>query len=573
MQYQISFLFPQKQIIDIKIELEKGDFSTILLQIPAWRPGRYELQNYARNILNFKVFDENNQVLDWIKVNRNSWKVETSIHLKTNITYSYYASQMDAGGSWLDANQLYINPINCLMYVKDRENEPIEFSLNLPDDYKIVTGLPYSNSEKLLAKNYLQLADSPIIASKDLQTFTFHINSIAFNICIEGNCKPDWARFEADFTKFIQSQIAVFGTFPERNYYFLFQILPYSFYHGVEHRNSTVITLGPDEKFGNDDFYTNLLGISSHELFHAWNICKIRPMEMMPYDLQKENYFSTGFIAEGVTTYYGDLMLFRAEVWTMEVYFSQLNANINAHFSSAARNTVSLVQSSLDLWVDGYGKTHPQRKVSIYDKGAIVSLILDIEIRRESQNIKSLDDVMRYLWTEFGQKSIGYSMDDYKNAVEGIIGKPMGKYFDDCIFGCVPLERILAKNLDYLGLVLQIEHPSDILEQKFGLRLSKTGEKWNVLALDTTSPAEKALSLKDEIISINGFENSDAWQKMHDNQALNIILNRAGKEITKTLISDQGNYFPVYSIRHNANSTELQLNNFKKWRFGNFSTV
>lgn len=566
MHYSISFTSPQKQLISVQISFDQiinesyTDFC-----IPAWRPGRYELQQYAKNIIHFRVFDESNQSLDWIKIDRNTWRINSKDAPKFTVVYLYYASQMDAGGSWLDETQLYLNPINCLMYVKSLQNEVHTLALQLPDNYAIASGLELNNEGFLEANNYLHLADSPIFASKSIAQHCFVVENIPFQVSIVGHCEAIWSKIEADFKRFIFTQMEVFGDFPEKNYHFLVQILPYPHYHGVEHRNSTVITLGPDTNFDSEIFYDQLIGICSHELFHTWNICKIRPIELMPYDLAKESYFTTGFVAEGITTYYGDLMLLRSGIWDFDKFFGQFSENLNSHFSNPAKNNVSLVESSIDLWVDGYAKSHPLRKVSIYDKGALVAFVLDVEIRKATANQASLDNVMKKMWQKFGKTAIGYSLNDFVEIASQIAEIDLSHYFKDYILGTTSLERTLAKQLDYLGLVLHIQHPEDILAQKFGLKTQLQNGKRYVTALDIGSPADKFLSLGDEILTINGTNDEAKWQKLYDKQMLPIMLNRSGKELAKNLIADQGNYFPIYSIRKNQQLKENQLNNFDIW--------
>src|SRR6476469_7455228 len=191
------------------------------------------------------------------------------------------------------------------------------------------------------------------------------------------------------------------------------QILPFKHYHGVEHNNSTVIVLGPAAQLMTEALYKELLGVSCHELFHTWNIKQIRPAEMLPYDFTRDNYFRTCYIAEGITTYYGEYLLARAWVRTAEQYFQELNIVLRKHFDDYGRFNLSLADASVDLWLDGYKPGVPDRKVSVYHKGALVALLLDLTLRRLSHHERSLDDVMRRLWLEFGQPGIGYTEDDY----------------------------------------------------------------------------------------------------------------------------------------------------------------
>jgi predicted metalloprotease with PDZ domain len=145
-----------------------------------------------------------------------------------------------------------------------------------------------------------------------------------------------------------------------------------------------MIVLGPDDE--GEGLYADLLGVSSHELFHAWNIIRIRPKEMLPYDFTKENYFRTCFVAEGCTTYYGDLFLKRAGVFNDETYIKELQVYMKRHFENSAHATQSLTDSSFDLWLDGYEKGIPNRKVSVYHKGALVGIGTGFISQKENQS-------------------------------------------------------------------------------------------------------------------------------------------------------------------------------------------
>ena len=221
---------------------------------------------------------------------------------------------------------------------------------------------PKKEDKILAAENYEQLVDSPLIASPNLKLASYEVNGIPFYIWIQGDCTPDWSRIIQDFTAFTQEQITLFGDFPVQDYHFLNQLLPYKYYHGVEHSNSTVITLGPAELLMSKSLYKDFVGVSLHELFHTWNIKKIRPQEMMPYDYTQENYFRTGYVAEGLTTYYGDYLLARAGVYTADEYFEELNGVLSKHFNDYGHQHYSVADSSFDLWLDGYKPGVPDRK-------------------------------------------------------------------------------------------------------------------------------------------------------------------------------------------------------------------
>src|SRR5690606_12405711 len=159
------------------------------------------------------------------------------------VRYDFYAHQMDAGGSWLDENQLYINPVNCFMSAEGFEHLPCELLLGIPESWKIACGLQAKNQNTLLAKNFDELVDCPLFAPPTLMHETYTVQGIPFHIWIQSNCKPDWPLILAHFRDFTEEQLRLFHDFPVQDYHFMFQILPYKHYHGVEHSNSTVCVL------------------------------------------------------------------------------------------------------------------------------------------------------------------------------------------------------------------------------------------------------------------------------------------------------------------------------------------
>ncbi|MFN3316541.1 MAG: M61 family peptidase, partial [Raineya sp.] len=210
-QYKIAYENPQERYLLIECLFEDVDKPFLEIHLPAWRPGRYELQNYARNVHYFKATDQDGTPLAVKKTHKNTWRIETRAAQKVLISYSYYAFQLDAGGSLLNDTQVYVNPINCLVYVKDKINEECTLELIVPKNYEVACGLPKESKFKLKAENYHQLVDSPLIASAGLRHRTYQVGGIPFHIWIQGDWQPDWEILLTDFEKFTKWQMDIFG--------------------------------------------------------------------------------------------------------------------------------------------------------------------------------------------------------------------------------------------------------------------------------------------------------------------------------------------------------------------------
>ncbi|GGC04881.1 M61 family metallopeptidase [Dyadobacter sediminis] len=458
MHYSISVPDPQSRLLHIIYTITRIETDYIEVQLPAWRPGRYEIQNFAKNIQFIEAVSATGRKCDLYKVTKDRWRVGTEGENEIQIRYTYYANVRNAGTSYVDEELWYLNFINFCMYTESRISEAYTIDLDLPENYTIACGLSLKGKNRLFAKDFYELVDSPLLASQSLQKCEYQVENVRFMVWMHGNIRPDWKRIEHDFRRFSAEQIATMGEFPETEYHFLNLILPTAFYHGVEHHNSTMIVLGPDDE--GEGMYTDLLGVSSHELFHAWNIIRIRPKELLPYDFTKENYFRTCFVAEGCTTYYGDLFLKRAGVFDEEAYLMELEVYMKRHFENSANATQSLADSSFDLWLDGYEKGIPDRKVSVYHKGALAALILDLYLRKISDHRQSIDNVIRLLWVRFGKPFIGYSLQDYKDIAEEVAAESLEWYWNDCIFTSEPLETRLNEALEFVGMHMSVSEDS-----------------------------------------------------------------------------------------------------------------
>lgn len=453
---------------------------TLELQLPAWRPGRYELQHFAKNIRAFGVVDQDGQPLPVQKVTKDRWRVQTAGATSIEARYNYFGilagdHKLDAGSSYADERFWSVNPINLFVYAEGRMAEPCTLTLAISDRWHVACGLVKNGHDMLVASDYHALVDAPFIASGSVWSVAYMAQNVPMTIWIQNWPGAfDAARMAHDFARFSDVQIALFGEFPQADYHFLTVVLPVAYYHGVEHRNSTHLVLGPDTE--GEGLYVDLLGVASHELFHAWNICRIRPAELLPYDYTRENYFITCFVAEGITTYYGDLLLRRAGVFDDEAYLKELLVILKRHFEQANHAALSLTESSYDLWLDGYVKGVPDRKVSVYHKGAIVSLILDLHLRRQTNHARSLDDLLRLLWTRFGKPFIGYTYADYRAIVADVANDPLDWYFDTCITGITPLDDLLNEHLAFVGLRMVYDEAGLVLLEGTS---SAEWEKWH----------------------------------------------------------------------------------------------
>lgn len=554
------------QYIQITAMIETPGDET-LIELPAWRPGRYELGNFARLVKSFKVFNEQGELIASPKISKDTWKVNTATTQRINVQYLFYANVLNAGSTYLDDRQLYVNPVNCCVYTSESFNKAVRVKLMVPENWQVATSL-FNDGEELHASNMEELFDSPFIASGQLQHNSYQVGDTLFHLWFNGEVKVDWERIIHDFKAFTEDQVKHFMEFPVKEYHFLNQIVPFKQYHGVEHLRSTVIALGPSyDIFG--EVYKDLLGVSSHELYHAWNVKAIRPIELFPYNYKSENYSPLGYICEGVTTYIGDLSLFRSGIFDERAYLKEMNTQLQKHFDNPGRFNYSVAESSIDTWLDGYEPGVPGRKVSIYTEGCLLAFVTDIRLRQASNNKYGIDEVMKRLYHQFALENKGVSEHDYRTILEQITGSSWADFFKDFVHGNKPYESILTEAFDYLGL--ELDHcPSDsYAEAKLGLKTQRSGKEYVVKALYPGGPAETAgLMLDDALIAVNGYTcdaDLDKWLRHFDAEIKTLTLIRAGRILDYKIPEVSRNFYMKYTVKRVQQPNDSQRRAFDAW--------
>jgi len=467
---------------------------------------------------------------------------------------------------------MYANPCNCLVYVTGLTHTEHKVTLDIPDDHFIATSLK-KQGKTLIAANYDELADSPFFASAHVITHRFKVNNIDFYLHFNGECQPEQETLKKDFTKFIEEQIAFFSGAHFTEYHFLFQVMPQKFHHGVEHTQNTVIAFGPGYHLMHADTYNEFLGLCCHEFFHTWNIKTIRPAEMFPYDYSKENYARTGFVYEGVTTYYGDQLLFTSGVFEEHTYFKALEERMTKHLHSFGRYNLSVGDSSFDNWLDGYTPGAPYRKANIYDEGCLVAFMLDVLILKNSKHSNSLQKVLKSLYDDFYKKGKGYTEADFTQLCSAAAGIDLKDFFAKYVYGLEQYEPLLKECFEYLGLQLEKHHAHAFYERHLGMKAVEHAHHKKITMIAPHSPAWRAgLSIHDEIFAINGFTLKNDLQHwltyFHAKEgkcALTVMNNNHLREVQMPL-SHEGDFFYTYKIVHNEKAGKEEKANFERWK-------
>jgi predicted metalloprotease with PDZ domain len=432
--------------LNIELEFIPSRTGTWEILLPTWRPGRYQSQHFAKNIPSLHAFSgANNCTIQ--KIASSAWQLTLADLSPVRISYTYLAQQADAGGSVVADDLLYINFINCLVFPKGWENKACELNIQYPDTWQIATSLREKGG-KYTAKNYRELVDSPFLAAPSVFSHAWKEGKTKFYLEGIGPTTHFSKKLIQAYKQIAAFQIQWMGDFPVKNYHFLLWICPKPYYHGVEHTQSTMMVMGPPER----DCFEDLIGLGSHELFHVWNVATIRPKPLLPYVYTKEVYFDTAWVVEGITTYLGDWFLGASGVISWEEYVACLLGNLKLHFERDGRSQQSLVESSIDIWLDGYGSALPGKRVSIYYKGALVALAIDLMLRQKFSHAKSMRDVMQLMQARYGYLKKGYTLHDFYALVQEVYEGSLADFWHKRVESAHPLEDDIAELLRFVGL-------------------------------------------------------------------------------------------------------------------------
>ncbi len=503
-QYSISSIDQLPYHLQVKVIFQAKE-NQVNAVIPFWRPGRYEGGNFAKNFIGLKA-EANGEEIETQKIQGNLMHIQVKSGYTVTISYLLYARELTAGNTYADDELLLINPVNACLYIEGLEDEPCELKLTIPKKWAVSTALERLSESTYRARDMQHFMDTPLMAAANVDVLKYEVEDVSYYIHLIGGYVGSDHQLVEDFKAFTRRQIEVFGSIPVNEYHFLIILMPHRTYHGVEHENSTVIILGPSGNLGERSLYKELLGVSSHELYHTWNIKYIRPADWTPYDFTQPDYSRLGYVAEGVTTYMGDVMLWQSGVFSDEEYMNELALLLKRHKDNDGRFNLSLADSSIDTWVDGYGRGTPRRRVSIYTEGALLAFVCDVWLLEATHGEMSLSAVMERLYKQVHPAN-GYTEEEYWSILSVMADCEWGSLRNDVVDGKGHLEKYVKEAMDKLGLRSEEKPSADKLERNFGVKLQKVGAKQMAWNISPDSPAEKGgLYFDDEVKTINGIE-------------------------------------------------------------------
>ena len=448
-RYKITSTSPSAHLFDVELHLDEPGAGELYLTLPAWIPGSYMIRDFARNLVTISARTDGEQVA-LEKVDKQTWRVETHV-TALQISYQVYAWDLSVRGAHLDQTHGYFNGTSVFLKVVGREHEPCEIEIARPagpscGDWRVATTLSRVAAPELgfgtyRANDYEDLIDHPV----EMGTFDFRrfrAAGIDHEIAVTGRHRADLERLCSDLKRICEYHAEMFGGLPEMPRYLFLVTAVGEGYGGLEHSTSTSLLCKRDDlpkpgEQGVSEGYRRFLGLCSHEYFHLWNVKRIRPQALRSADLMAESYTRQLWAFEGITSYYDDITLVRSGLVPVQGYLEVLAKTITRVMRGSGRLKQSVSDSSFDAWIKFYKQDEnaPNAVVSYYAKGSLVAFALDMKIRSCTGDERTLDDLMRVLWDEYGAPDVAIPEGGVEEAAERVAGEPLGEFFDQALRG------------------------------------------------------------------------------------------------------------------------------------------
>jgi predicted metalloprotease with PDZ domain len=494
---------PSTHLLEVEMRVKASSFADRTeLKMPVWTPGSYLIREYARHVQDFAAKDVAGRDLSWRKISKNTWELDTKGAREIVVSYRVYSNELTVRTNELNDEHAFWNNAALLMFPKGQLAAPSTVTVVPHGNWKVATGLrPVSGrANTFRAENYDILYDSPFEVS-DFTELSFDVLGKPHRFIVTGEGNYDLNAIARDTTKIAEEGVKIFGELPMDDYLFILNLRGGG---GLEHLNSTALQWN---RFGFKPRarYIAFLNLVAHEYFHLWNVKRIRPDALGPFDYENENYTTLLWVAEGVTSYYESVLLRRAGLITDDQFLSGKASLITDLHSRPGRFETSLEEASFDAWIKYYrqDENSVNNQISYYDKGDLVAMMLDIEIRRLSGGRASLDTVMRDLWDEFGKKNRNFSPADFQRSAEKAAGASLKDFFDKYVRGTAEIDY--DPILSAVGLRVAASQP-DKDKAYIGADLAEAGDRLTIRTVRAGTPAyEQGLNTGDQIVAVDGY--------------------------------------------------------------------
>lgn len=510
--FEVSFTEPQAHYAEVEMNIEGIVKNYVDVKMPVWTPGSYLVREFEKSVEGFTASAAGKPLLVE-KVSKNTWRIFSSQADKIKINYRVYGFEISVRTPFIDDSHAFLSPTGIFMHPDGMIKVPSTVKIVPFKTWaKVSTGLTPVEGKQFTyhAPDFDWLYDSPIeVGNQD--TFEFMASGVRHEVAMYGGGNYNKRRLKIDMAKIVEQETAVYGENP--NKYYLFIV--HNFARGgggLEHLNSTTLGASRDG-YSDEKGYKDFLSLVAHEYNHLWNVKRLRPLALGPFDYDNENYTTNLWVAEGFTSYYESKYLLRAGFYSMDEFVNVITGALGTVLNTPGAKYQSAASSSYDAWIIGYrpNENSNNNSISYYTKGKAIGVLMDLEIANATNGAKSLDDVMKEMYLQCKTLNRGYTDGEFKAMVEKISGKDFTDFWAKYVNGVDELPA--AKYLGYAGINVSAENATPN-KPVTGARL----EIGNILTVNATSRNSAAwidgLNVNDQILAIDGVDIKDALSTM-----------------------------------------------------------
>ncbi|WP_022823011.1 M61 family metallopeptidase [Hymenobacter norwichensis] len=529
LRYTLAMPAPQTHYFEVGMTLNGFGKPYTDLKMPVWAPGSYLVREFARHVEAFEA-KAGSTTLRTEKINKNTWRVYHPKSKDFTVRYDVYAYELSVRTSFLDAAHGYVNGTSVFMYPADGKELASTLQVQPATGWaQVSTSLkPAGGQFTYASSNYDELADSPIEIGNH-KVLSFEANGTPHTVAMFGSAKYDETKVLNDMKRVCEEAHRVVGKNPLDRYVFIVHNIERGT-GGLEHLYSTTLSVSRNA-YTTDAGYKGFLGLVAHEYFHLWNVKRIRPVALGPFDYDNENYTHMLWVSEGGTSYFGDLIVHRAGFVNPDEYLASTSAGITQVENTPGNKVQSAAESSFDAWIKGYRPNENSNNtgISYYNKGELIGAMLDLMIINETKGQKHLDDVMRYLYDEYYvQKKRGFTDEEYQVAVAKVAGRRFDDFFRRYVYGTemLPYDTVLG----YAGLKLSKAPVSS--DAALGATVSTAGGKLTVTSTQRNGSAwQGGLNVNDELLALDG-------SRLTEDPSKQLASRPAGTQVKMTVSRD-----------------------------------
>lgn len=567
--FEVSFTEPQAHYAEVEMNISGINKDYVDVKMPVWAPGSYLVREFSKNVEGFKASAAGKPV-KFEKVRKNIWRIYGAKANQLKINYRVYAFEVSVRTSFVDASHAFLSSTGIFMYPDGHLKSPSTVKVVPYQGWsKVSTGLePVAGQQfTYTAKDFDILFDSPIeVGNQDV--FEFMASGVKHEVAMYGGGNYDKERLKVDMAKIVEQGTAIYGENPNKHYTFIVHNYERGG-GGLEHLNSTVLGASRNQ-YNNERGYNGFLDLVAHEYYHLWNVKRLRPVALGPFDYDNEVYTTNLWIAEGFTAYYENKLTLRAGFNDQNAFVNKLAGAVAAVENTPGAKVQSAAMASYDAWIKQYrpDENSSNNSISYYSKGEVIGLLMDLAIANATKGAKSLDDVMKAMYLQGKTQGRGYTDAEFKAMVEKVSGISFTSFWDKYVTGTEPVDY--KTYFAYAGVTVKDDNEGKSTPY-LGVASRKTEGRMFITAVSRNSAAwTSGLNVNDELLSINGVPIEAAIERMPEltskkvGDVVNIKVGRDGK-VVDFAVTLKANPSIRLVAKIDENATPAQKAVLKRW--------